>query len=897
MSENVIPVTGKSNQPENLRILLPQFIMAKNPSVVSYKFRDLKVFGPADPLAESKRKYQQVLEESDTTYIYAELSLFNKKFDEEEWNVKVNLKAFHANGKEICDLKVERPVKTDENIVFFREGWGNPTPGAFWKKDKYYWEAWVDGVLVGSKTFYVSNGGKVTNDTNPYFNIQSVKLYEGPNTGLPLANRKYGVKFNKDDTRFVWVEVTLQNLLTDTNWPCELFFDFYNDARQLKGQCLEFFFMNPDSNGNHTLTTGWGSDSKGTWYTDNFTLEIVFMDQLVAVIPFSVGDAFEEGDVQILNTPAFRIPAQQQSTETGETLDQAVQKLDNLIGLTSIKTKIHEYLKYLEFTKIRAEKGLADKEKLNLNSVFTGNPGTGKTTVARLLSTIYAKMGLLSKGHLVEVDRADLVAEYIGQTAPKTKEIINRARGGLLFIDEAYSLARKADDNKDFGKEVIEILMKEMSDGKGDLAIIVAGYPEEMNTFLESNPGLKSRLSQTFEFPDYMPQELDAIADYAAKERSLVFTPDAKKYLYEKLVAAYRDRDRTFGNARLVNGWIDEAKLNMGLRVMQHQDPKSLNQESFTTVEIEDFKKIFAARDKFLPDIPIDELLLKDSLQELNNLVGMNNIKSEINEMVKLVRFYREEGKDVLSRFSLHSVFMGNPGTGKTTVARIIARIYKALGLLERGHLVEVDKQGLVAGYIGQTALKTAQAVDQAKGGVLFIDEAYALSSGSPNDFGAEAIETLLKRMEDLRGQFVVIVAGYTDNMNRFLESNPGLKSRFDKTFLFEDYTPDELFAIATMMLKAENLVADEAAADHLQKFFQFLYDKRDKFFGNARNIRKVIEEAIKNRDLRLAGIPKEQRTADLLGKITFEDVEEFKLAEQDSDTRKRIGFNLPGKN
>ncbi|MBA2423022.1 MAG: AAA family ATPase [Chitinophagales bacterium] len=871
--------------------------MAKVASFSNYKFRNLKVFGPADPLAESKRKYQQVLEESEITYLYAELSLFNKKFDQEEWSVKVNLKAFHSNGKEICDLKVERIIKPDEHIAYFREGWGNPTNGSFWKKDQYYWEAWVDGILIGTKAFHVVNSGKVTPDNNPYFKILSVKLYEGPNIGLPLSERKYGTKFSKDETRFIWVELTLQSISKEKNLPCEIFFDFYNDARQLKGQCLEFFLLNQDSTHTHIVTTGWGSDSKGTWYVDNFTLEIIFMDQLLGLIPFTVGDAFVEGEVTMLNTPAYKLPAPQQSTETVETLDQVVQNLDDLIGLSSIKTKIHDYLRYLEFTKLRAEKGLSFSDKINLHSVFIGNPGTGKTTVARLLGRIYAKMGLLSQGHLIEVDRGDLVAEYIGQTAPKTKDLINKARGGMLFIDEAYSLARKSDDSKDFGKEVIEILVKEISDGRGDIAIIVAGYPDEMNTFLESNPGLKSRFSQTFEFPDYLPQELDAIADYAAKERHLDFSDDSKKFLYERLVDAYRNRDHSFGNARLVNGWIDEARLNMGLRVMRLKDPQLLNKESFTTIEVEDIRKIFASREREPPDIPIDELILKDALQELNNLVGMINIKREINEMVKLVRFYHEEGKDVLSRFSLHSVFMGNPGTGKTTVARIIARIYKALGLLERGHLVEVDRQGLVAGFVGQTAIKTALAVDHGNGGVLFIDEAYSLGAGSPGDFGSEAVETLLKRMEDLRGHIVVIVAGYTDNMHRFLESNPGLKSRFDKTFAFEDYNPEELYAIALLMLKAENLYPDVDSADHLKKYLQLIYDKRDKYFGNARSVRKIIEEAVKNRDLRLAGVPKGQRTPEMLTSITINDVEEFRLAEQDSDTRKRIGFSLPGKN
>lgn len=853
----------------------------------NYKFRDLKFYCSKEWMYGSAKKYRNVFNSSEVSYLYVEFSFFNKLFDEEDWNANVSIKYIDKESKkELCNLNEKYQIKKEDNVFYIRNSWGKEEKGAFWQKGSYKCEAYIDNNLVAEKDFFIENFPEITIKNNPCFDLIHVKLYEGDYSGNPKNNvKKYYSVFKTSDTRYIWVELKVKSKVNYA-WNCEFFYNFYNDTGDLKGHSKSLDSMEAGKAGtNYTFERGWGNKEPGSWIDTDYRLDVVFMDVVVASVPFRTGAEFVEGELQVSKSIESSSII---DNEKEESLEQVIEKLNSLIGLNNIKKQINEHIEYLKFLKIRKEKGFNESSKISLHSVFTGNPGTGKTTVVNLLGKIYKKIGLLSTGIVYEVDRASLVAEYIGQTAPKVKKEIDKARGGILFIDEAYSLSRNEEDSKDYGKEVIEILLKEMSDGIGDIAIMVAGYPREMDIFLNTNPGLKSRFNYYFNFEDYKPDELLQIVNFSAKKKDVVFETDAITQVNEIIIERYRNRDRTFGNARFANSLVEEAKINMGIRLMKEKNVKNLSKEQLSTITIEDVILLIESKSSNNLNIKIDEVLLKESLEELNQLVGINEVKKEINELIKLTKYYIEIGRDTTNKISIHSIFTGNPGTGKTTVARLLGKIYKALGLLEKGHIVECDREALVAGYIGQTAIKTKAVIDSAVNGVLFIDEAYALAEGGDNDFGKEAIEILLKNMEDLRGRISVIVAGYPDNMHKFINSNPGLKSRFDKTILFSDYNAEDLFKIFLMFMQKDQMQLESSAKDKLVEYITKLTLSKDKHFGNARNIRTLYESVTKNQNLRMADMPKENRTTEMLNTFTLIDIPELEIMIKEN---KQIGF------
>ena len=268
-------------------------------------------------------------------------------------------------------------------------------------------------------------------------------------------------------------------------------------------------------------------------------------------------------------------------------------------------------------------------------------------------------------------------------------------------------------------------------------------------------------------------------------------------------------------------------------------------------------------------NIPVEKI--EDLQAELDNFIGLDGIKQEVKSLINLVKVYQMRRENDLSApdLSLHMVFTGNPGTGKTTIARLMSRIYHSLGIVSKGHLIETDRGGLVAGYVGQTAMKTGKVIESAIGGVLFIDEAYTLNGRGDNDFGQEAIDTLLKAMEDRRGEFIVIVAGYDELMDRFIHSNPGLESRFNRFLHFDDYNLEELIAIFKMRCEKENYTLSDSAEKAIRRKIEI---ENGPSFGNARGVRNLFEKALTRQANRLAGL--ESVTREQLMEITAEDID-----------------------
>lgn len=587
-------------------------------------------------------------------------------------------------------------------------------------------------------------------------------------------------------------------------------------------------------------------------YHPNIMQETTYIDTLYNRIIFDKFKALSTTN----EFTGIDAPKEENTREVEEILND----INGLVGLADVKDNVKEILKYIEFSRKINTEGFA-----NLNMIFKGNSGTGKTTVARLFAELFYKLGFIKQNKIIEVTSKDLIGTHLGETAPKTQAAIETALDGVLFIDEAYTImASKGGGTSNYPAECIATISKAMETYKDRLIVIFAGYTKEMNEFINANQGLMSRIGYELEFPDFSKAELMQIF-YDEVNGNEFTLEDGVSAKIEKIIMKNKI-GRNFGNARFVINLFD--RLVMTHAANCNDD---CNLKIITNYDVEVFEATKKDRERGIDDI----------LSDLNSLIGLAKVKDTIHGFVSVIELNRKLGRT--PDFNMHMIFKGNAGTGKTTVARLLAEIYYNLGYIKRNKLVEVQSQDLIGEFLGQTGPKTQAVIESALDGVLFIDEAYSIMehSGTNASYSAECVATLLKAMEDYQGRLIIIFAGYTEEMKKFRDLNPGLKSRIGYEIDFEDYSQEELLQIFDKKVNDKGFRADDMARTKVDRILKKARDVEN--FGNGRFVENtvqkiIIEHAKKTRDV---------TDYDRLITFTEEDIPEITAEE----SRKRIGF------
>ena len=542
---------------------------------------------------------------------------------------------------------------------------------------------------------------------------------------------------------------------------------------------------------------------------------------------------------------------------------------DGFIGMSKVKEQLQKIYQAVKLqqrrNEILRERGEepAPNEK-GYNFILLGNPGTGKTSIARIIAKVLFDLNIRENETFIELDRSKLIGEHIGSTENKLRSVLEKVHGGTLFVDEAYTLY-KEDSDSDFGQDAINILMKDMEDNRDSYSVIMAGYKQPMlNMIKNANSGFSSRFTYQIEIPDYTEDELIEITHMLIEKQKYQITEGVDDAIRKCI--RHDKIDDTFGNARYVRELLNQAMENQAVRL---NSGDIASEDDLFLLKPEDFWTGTA-----------EEESIEKYMAELDSMIGLASVKEEVKTLVNRITVMAEMEKRGLGLpgdfGTLHMAFKGNPGTGKTTVARLLGKLYAALGVLKRGDIfVECSRATLVGKYQGHTADNVKKVVQSALGGILFIDEAYSLVQNEGDSFGLEAVDTLVAEIENHRKSLVVIFAGYSREIEKFFENNPGLKSRVPIDIIFEDYRLDELYEIAVQMLNGKNLTLAEEAQAPLKMLL--LRSSTEKDFGNARGVRNLVDGFIRKQNVRIAGLLTKGNTDvtnDMLTTITKEDIE-----------------------
>jgi adenylate kinase family enzyme len=507
---------------------------------------------------------------------------------------------------------------------------------------------------------------------------------------------------------------------------------------------------------------------------------------------------------------------------------------------------------------------------------FLGNPGTGKTTVAQIIGKIFASWGILSTGHVIRTEKSQMVGQYIGETEFKMRNLLARAHGNVLFIDEAYQLMVK-DNEKDFGRIVMNSLLTELGNDESDMVVILAGYTAPMKQLLESNEGIESRFPNVFNFEDYTTDELVEIAHIMIKEQGLKLSQDAESNLRAIIDEEAKKPSPRFGNGRFVSNLIQNQILaTMGSRLASVKDPTV---EELVTILPQD-----VVIGKVHKDIVFDDVAIDGALERLDRLSGLDNVKKAIHNFVQSARYLHSIGEPFVGKGLLAWRFIGKSGTGKSTVAEIMAAILKGMHLIANSNITQLKAERLLSVYPSGIGPILNDTVKRSCNGLIFIDADTSQMGISKNDY-ANFVETIKLKLEELTvevGGECALIMAELDAPNKTVAeqfTDSGIYE-FDHTLIFKDFTPDELYDILCDCLKRFKISFTPAAETHIKKYIATICSNFD---ANARTMKlmsRTIHQQVILRESGLTRRPKEHQ-------VQLADIETFKW----NSRKGRLGY------
>ena len=631
------------------------------------------------------------------------------------------------------------------------------------------------------------------------------------------------------------------------------------------------------------IVQSWGTQVPGFWKSGECKIEIYLNDELVSskefyvndyeVIDFALNENEKSTDIKNKSDIEENNINPHYPTKESESLESILKELNNFVGLNNLKHSLADFITYLNFLQERKKQGIESNENISAHSIFLGNPGTGKTSIARLLGRFFKSIGLLEHGHVIEVDRSALVGEFIGQTAQKTENVIQKSLGGILFIDEAYSLKRD-NDSKDFGQEAIDILLKRMEDLKGKFFVIAAGYPTLMQIFLNSNPGLKSRFTHTFTFDDYTPEELTKIYKIFSAKDNFNLSRSAEKLLKEKFDLVLETADETFGNARFVRNLFNETKIHLSKRY-QLLPYEERNYSSLSTIVYDDILAAFKHNLTFNPVTGYKEDKLEKYVNELNDLIGLDDVKNTFTKLlaaIKIDKMKKERGISSNSK-NLNSIFISEPGSGTSTVARLLGKIFKELSLLQSGQLIELDSSSLYGLNKIDSYLFLDKLFQDSIGKIILVNDSI-ITLQAKKDFSDSLLQYFLKKLYINQNDISAIICGSEEEIAELFISVPVVQNQFSNIFNFGQYSNRQLLEIALKICNKKNYQLDEGAWQQMLEILSNLREENNRNFYNARTIKEILNKAIANQEERIISI-KNPKDSDLMT-LTYEDFAEI---------------------